>query len=82
MTDQYKAEAKRKHVLRVLAYASDPLDRAERTDLVSALMKKLEPHLPPDVTARSPESYADRFDEFASAYVSALDHFGQMLRSW
>jgi len=79
MTARFKREEKEKHVNLVLKMALDPLGFDEKTDLIGALLKRLEPHLPPEIVSQPPERYAGHYETIVRAYVQSMDKMKSLL---
>lgn len=81
MTEQFKREEKEKHLNRVLKLALDPLDWKSKVGLMGALLKRLEPHLEPEIVSQPPERFAMHYEEIIRAYLQSMDRLNSIFRS-
>lgn len=81
MTNQFKTEARTKHVRWVFKQAMDARDWDARVALMRALLDRVRPHLPPDMQDQPPERFARKYEEIIDAYVRASDQLNTLLRS-
>ena len=80
LTEQFKTESQSRHVNRVLRDALGPLNRQAQVSFISALLKRLTPHLPPEVAEASPERFIDHYEVIVKAYVKSLDKINEVFR--
>ena len=64
-------EEQEKHVNRVLKSVLDPLDWESKVALMEALLKRLEPHLPPEIISQPRERFAVHYEIIVRAYVQS-----------
>lgn len=81
MTEQFKREEQEKHINLVLKSVLDPLDWESKVCLIAALLKRLEPHLPYEITSQPPERFAGHYEIIVRAYVESGDQLNSLLRS-
>ncbi len=82
MTEQFKAEYQTRHINRVIREALGPLDREAQLSFISALLKRLSPHLPQEIAASSPERFIGHYDVIVKAYVKSLDKINELFRNF
>ena len=82
MTEQFKAEYQTRHINRVIREALGPLDREAQLSFISALLKRLSPHLPAEIAASSPERFIGHYDVIVKAYVKSLDKINEIFRNF
>jgi hypothetical protein len=80
LTEQFKTESQSRHVNRVLRDALGPLNRQAQVSFISALLKRLTPHLPQEIAAASPERFIDHYEIIVKAYVKSLDKINEVFR--
>ena len=80
MTEQFKAECRSKHVNRVIKEAITPLDTNAQLSLISVLLKRLAPHLPPDIAESPPDRFIQHYEILVKAYVQSLDKISEIFR--
>jgi len=81
VTEQFKREEQEKHVNRVLKSALDPLDWKSKVDLTGALMKRLEPHLGPEISSQPPERFAVHYEVIIRTYLESMERVNSVFRS-
>ena len=81
VTEQFKREEKEKHINRVLKSALDPLDWKGKVGLMEELMKRLEPHLEPEIRSQPVERFAVHYEVIIRAYLQSLDQVNSVFRS-
>ncbi len=81
MTAQFKREEQEKHVNMVLKTALDPLKFEDKIGLITELLNRLSPHLPPDIVSQPPERYAGHYETIVKAYVQSMDQMKSVLHS-
>jgi hypothetical protein len=81
VTEQFKREEQEKHINRVLKSALDPLDWKGKVGLMGALMKRLEPHLEPEIRSQPPERFAVHYEVIIRAYLQSMDQVNSLFRS-
>ena len=81
VTEQFKREEQEKHVNRVLKSALDPLDWKSKVDLTVALMKRLEPHLGPEISSQPPERFAVHYEVIIRTYLESMERVNSVFRS-
>jgi hypothetical protein len=79
-TDQFKAEHRMNHVQAVLRRAIDQLDWNQRLGFTAALMKRLEPILPPEIRSQPFARYVNSVELIVEAYVRSQDRMKEMFR--
>jgi len=77
MTEQFKNERRNVHVNRVIKEALSPLDVNDRMSFVSALLKRLAPHLPQEITSASPKRFVEHYELIVKTYVESLDKISE-----
>ena len=82
MTEQFKAEYQTRHINRVIREALGPLNRQAQISFISALLKRLSPHLPQEIAASSPERFIGHYDVIVKAYVKSLDKINELFRNF
>ena len=82
MTEQFKAEYQTRHINRVIREALGPLNRQAQISFISALLKRLSPHLPQEIAASSPERFIGHYDVIVKAYVKSLDKINEIFRNF
>ena len=81
MTNQFKTEARSKHVRWVFKSAMDPRDWDARVALMAAFLRRVGPQLPPDIRSQPPARFAKRYEVIVDAYVKSLDQLKALIRS-
>ncbi|MBC2714912.1 MAG: hypothetical protein HF978_06345 [Desulfobacteraceae bacterium] len=81
MTEQFKREQKRMHVNYVLRFAIDSSDWQAKENLLKALLKHLNPHLPMEITSQPAERYAEHYKEIVEAYIVSIEQVKSIFRS-
>ena len=81
VTEQFKREEQEKHVNRVLKSALDPLDWKSKVGLMGALMKRLEPHLGPDILSQPPERFGVHYEAIIRTYLESMGRVNSVFRS-
>lgn len=81
MTEQYKQEQQIKYISHILKSALDPLDWKGKVDLMRALIKQLELHLPPEITLQPAERFAGHYEDIVKAFVQSIDQVKTLFRS-
>jgi hypothetical protein len=81
ITEQFKREEQEKQVNQVLKSALDPLDWKGKVALIKAFLKRLEPHLPPEIISQPPERFAGHYEIIARGYVQSMDQVKTLFRS-
>ena len=81
LVEQFKMEQQEKHVNHILKSALDPLDWESKVDLMEALLKHLQPHLPADILSQSPDRFAGQYEAIVKAYVRSSDQIKSLFRS-
>ena len=82
ITEQFKQEQQEKHVNHVLKTAFDPLDWDSKVVLMKDILKRLEPHLPPEIISEPPEKFASHYEMIVRAYVQSMDQVKTLFRSF
>ncbi|MBM3333545.1 hypothetical protein FJY63_02685 [Candidatus Sumerlaeota bacterium] len=80
VTERFRAEVYEKHINMVLKSALDPLDSAQKSLLIDALMKRLAPGLPPDILAMPREQLGDKYDGLVRTHGKAMDAIRELFR--
>ncbi len=62
-------EARQKHILKTFKESIDPLDFEARVELIKQLMKRLEEHLPEEISSQKPERFAEDYEKIVQAFV-------------
>ena len=81
MTEQFKREEQEKYMNYILKSALDPLDWKSKVDLMGALLKRLEPHLEPEIKSQPPERFAVHYEDIIRGYLQSMDRLNSLLRS-
>ena len=81
MTNQFKTEARSKHVRWVFKNAMDPRDWDARVALMAAFLRRVGSHLPPNIRSQPPARFAKHYEVIVDAYVRSLDRFKALIRS-
>ena len=81
MTGQFKMEQQEKHVNHVLKSAMNPLDWESKVNLMEALLKLLQCHLPSDIVSQPPDRFAGQYEGIVKAYVRSVDQMKSLFRS-
>ena len=81
LAEQFKMEQQEKHVNHILKSALDPLDWERKVDLMEALLKRLQSHLPADILSQSPDRFAGQYEGIVKAYVRSKDQIKSLFRS-
>ena len=69
------------HVQKVFREAVSALDWGERVAFMRAVLKGLQPFLPPDLCDQPPERFVQQSEVIVQAYVASLDRLSQLLRT-
>ncbi len=80
LTEQFKNECQARNVNRVIQEALGPLNRDAQVCFISALLKRLRPHLPEEIAAAAPERFIDHYEIIAKEYVKSLDKINEVFR--
>ncbi len=80
VTEQFKAECQSKHVNRVIKEAISPLDVEAQRCLISVLLRRLKPHLPPEIASAPPERFMEHSEAIVKAYVKSLNEINDVFR--
>lgn len=81
MTQQYKHDARNRHVRWVFKNVLDPLDWEGRVALMKALLARLGPGLPADLREEPAERFAKHYERIVDAYVRSADQLRNLLRT-
>lgn len=81
MTEQFKREEQEKHINQVFKTALDPMDFENKVGLMRALIKRLEPHLDPEIISQPPERFAEHYEDIIRAYLQSMDRLNSIMRS-
>lgn len=81
MTQQFKNDARGKHVRWVFRNAMDPLDWDGRVALLAALLRRVGPQLPADIRSQPAARFAKHVELVIDAYVRSLHPLETILRS-
>ncbi|MFC1814049.1 hypothetical protein ACFL03_15300 [Thermodesulfobacteriota bacterium] len=82
MTDQLRREEQEKHINGVLKLVMDPLDWDGKVALMGEVLRRLEPHLPPEIILQPPERFAAHYESIVRAYVQSMDQVKLLFRSF
>lgn len=80
ITDYLKQEAREKHRARIVKETVDPLDYDTRKALIQEIVYRGKDILPPEITSRPPEHYADDFESIVIAYAQSMSNVTEILR--
>jgi hypothetical protein len=80
LTDKFKAESQTRHINRIIQEILGPLDRDVQLSFISALLKRLSPHLPQEIASAQPERFVDHYETIAKEYVKSLDKINETFR--
>ena len=83
MTEQFKIEARNKHVNRVIKEALSPMESDAQIAFVRALLNRLAPHLPDRIASAPPESFLkdeESLKLIVTTYVNSLDRISEVFR--
>ena len=80
ITEQFKTECQGKYVNRVIRDALGPLNREAQISFISALLKRLAPHLPHEIATASPERFVAHYEVLVKGYVKSLDKINEVFR--
>lgn len=83
MTEQFKIEARNKHVNRVVKEALSPMEPDAQIAFVRTLLKRLAPHLPERIASAPPESFLKEEESLkliVTTYVKSLDRMSEVFR--
>jgi hypothetical protein len=66
-----------------LKAALDPLDSKRKVNLIEALMKRLAPGLPPDITSIPPQQFMDnaKLEQLVRTHVRSMDTIRRLFRT-
>lgn len=81
VTEQFKREEQEEHVNCILKTALDPMDFENKVGLMRALIKRLEPHLDPEIKSQPPERFAEHYEDIIRAYLQSMDRLNSIMRS-
>jgi hypothetical protein len=82
LTEQFKREEQEKHVYGVFKWALDPEDWQGKVDLMGALMKRLEPHLGPEILSQPPERFVEHCEVIIRGYLESMERVKSIFRSF
>ncbi len=77
LTDKFKAESQERHVNRIIQEIIGPLDRDVQISFITALLKRLSPHLPHEIASSQPERFVDHYETIAKEYVKSFDKINE-----
>ena len=75
-------EEQEKHINFVLKLMMDSLDWEGKVALMGEVLKRLEPHLPPEIISQPPERFAAHYESIVRAYVQSMDRVKSVFRSF
>jgi hypothetical protein len=81
VTEEFKREEEENHVKAVFTRALDPLDWEGKVDLIGTLIKRLEPHLGPEILSQPPEHFAEHWEVIIRAYLETMERLKSVFRS-
>ena len=70
-----------KHVTAVFKDTLDNLDWEGRVAVMRALLQRLKPHLPPNISEEPPERFVEKCDQIARVYVESTEGVKQLMRA-
>ena len=82
MTQRFKEEAMQTRVSYVLNTTLATLNWDEKMQVMDALLKRLAPHLPPDIDIHTPERYAENLETIIQLYVQSFDRFVRYIKKF
>jgi hypothetical protein len=77
LTDKFKIESQERHINRIIHEIIGPLDRDVQISFISALLKRLSPHLPQEIASSQPERFIDHYETIAKEYVKSFDKINE-----
>jgi hypothetical protein len=81
MTEQYKHKEQEKYIFSVFKTAFEPLEEKDQVGLMGALMKRLEPHLGPEISSQPPERFVVHYEIIIKAYIQSVERMNSLFRS-
>ncbi len=80
MTDRFKGERTEKRINRALKESLDPLSWTDRVAFARCFLRRIEPDLPEELSAKKAEQCAHHHQELVRAYADSMENLKDALR--